>query len=734
MTNEEIIWKYLKSKSLTDAGTAGIMGNLYAESGLNPKNLQNSYELKLGYNDDSYTQAVDNGTYTNFVYDSAGFGLAQWTYWSRKQALLQHMSQNNRSIGDLQGQLDFLFIELTSGYQNLLNILKTTTSIQEASNAVLLQFERPADQSPSVQQKRASYSQNYYNKYAEKEVVYNMSNSSLVTYTKISPNKNSPRNHIIDTITIHCVVGQWTAKQGCDYFAQSNVGASANYIVGKDGSIGLCVDEGDRSWCSSNKANDNRAITIEVASDTTSPYTVTNAAYETLIKLIADICKRNNIKKLVWSTDKNDRINHLNGCNMTVHRDFANKSCLPITTEVLTREGWKTLVEIKEGEEIAIVSPEVNYPIIFGEVKEKLAPYKAPTITCQNFTATKDHRMLYITNTSPNKVKITTYEDLLKSLSTRNDLAFAGNYIQPEGLNISDDLLRLMVATQADGHYMLEYRADIPYAYGLEFHLKKERKIKRICDILNNLNYKYSINSKADGSKSIRIYNDNNNFRITDICETWLKNKEFTWNWLNLSNEQFLIFFEELFHWNGNQDAKIYCSKSKKNLNIISALCALHGIAGHIKDDNYCYREKNSYKINNYRNQTENIEELVSCVSVETGAFLCRQNGYTFIVGNCPGDYLYSRHGDIANRVNAILNGKEEEEMTQEQFNQMMNNWIAEQANLDPSSWSAEYRTWAEKNGLVSGDDKGRKMYKKYITREELVTVLYRALHRNIVD
>lgn len=116
MTNEEIIWKYLKSKSLTDAGTAGIMGNLYAESGLNPKNLQNSYELKLGYNDDSYTQAVDNGTYTNFVYDSAGFGLAQWTYWSRKQALLQHMSQNNRSIGDLQGQLDFLFIELTSGY------------------------------------------------------------------------------------------------------------------------------------------------------------------------------------------------------------------------------------------------------------------------------------------------------------------------------------------------------------------------------------------------------------------------------------------------------------------------------------------------------------------------------------------------------------------------------------------------------------------------------------------
>ncbi|MCD7811799.1 MAG: N-acetylmuramoyl-L-alanine amidase, partial [Ruminococcus sp.] len=139
--------------------------------------------------------------------------------------------------------------------------------------------------------------------------------------------KTSPRTHAIDTITIHCVVGQWTAKQICDYFANTDRNASCNYGVGKDGSIGLCVDEADRSWCSSNAANDHRAITIETASDTSSPYAVTTAAYNALIKLVADICKRNNISKLVWSTDKNTRINHLNGANMTVHRDFANKSC-----------------------------------------------------------------------------------------------------------------------------------------------------------------------------------------------------------------------------------------------------------------------------------------------------------------------------------------------------------------------------------------------------------------------
>lgn len=156
--------------------------------------------------------------------------------------------------------------------------------------------------------------------------IQKFTNSSLATYTKISSNKNSPRNHIIDTITIHCVVGQWTAKQGCDYFS-SITGASCNYVVGKDGSIGLCVDEKDRSWCSSSASNDHRAVTIEVASDTQHPYAVTDAAMKALIELVADICKRNNIKKLVWSTNKADRVNHKNGCNMTVHRDFANKSC-----------------------------------------------------------------------------------------------------------------------------------------------------------------------------------------------------------------------------------------------------------------------------------------------------------------------------------------------------------------------------------------------------------------------
>lgn len=154
-----------------------------------------------------------------------------------------------------------------------------------------------------------------------------MSNSPLVDYTRISPNKNSPRNHKIDTITIHCVVGQCTVETLGNIFAPTSRQASSNYGVGTDGKIGMYVEEKDRSWCSSNAANDNRAVTIEVASGTKHPYAVNDRAFAALLDLVTDICKRNGIKKLVWSTKKADRVNHKNGCNMTVHRDYANKSC-----------------------------------------------------------------------------------------------------------------------------------------------------------------------------------------------------------------------------------------------------------------------------------------------------------------------------------------------------------------------------------------------------------------------
>ena len=152
-------------------------------------------------------------------------------------------------------------------------------------------------------------------------------NSPLVNYTKLSPNHSGLRTHAIDTITIHCVVGQCSVETLGNIFAPTSRQASSNYGVGVDGRIGMYVEEKNRSWCTSSNANDQRAITIEVASDTTEPYAVKDVAFNALIKLVADICKRNGIKQLKWSTNKEERMNHLNGCNMTVHRDYANKSC-----------------------------------------------------------------------------------------------------------------------------------------------------------------------------------------------------------------------------------------------------------------------------------------------------------------------------------------------------------------------------------------------------------------------
>ncbi len=166
LSTEEIIWNFFIGKGLNAYATAGIMGNLYAESTLRANNLQDIYNSSLGMTDDEYTAAVDNGTYTNFVYDSAGYGLAQWTYWSLKQGLLAYAQSTYSSIGNTTMQLNYLWIELNDEYPSTLSALKSATSVREASDIFLTQFERPSDQSESVKALRASYGQVYYDKYA----------------------------------------------------------------------------------------------------------------------------------------------------------------------------------------------------------------------------------------------------------------------------------------------------------------------------------------------------------------------------------------------------------------------------------------------------------------------------------------------------------------------------------------------------------------------------------------
>lgn len=155
-------------------------------------------------------------------------------------------------------------------------------------------------------------------------------NSSLVSYTKLSPNHSGQRTHSIDRITPHCVVGQCSVETLGNIFAPSSRQASCNYGIGADGRVGMYVEEKNRSWCSSSNANDQRAVTIECASDTSEPYAFKDVVYQKLITLCVDICKRNGKKKLLWLGDKDKTLNYSpKGDEMvlTVHRWFANKSC-----------------------------------------------------------------------------------------------------------------------------------------------------------------------------------------------------------------------------------------------------------------------------------------------------------------------------------------------------------------------------------------------------------------------
>ena len=212
--NAETIWNYFMAKINNPYGVAGLMGNLYAESALNPHNLQNSYEKTLGIDDDEYTEIVDNGSYTNFVKDKAGYGLAQWTYWSRKQNLLNYAKKVGKSIGDLGMQLDFLWNEL-QGYKVVINTLNNAKSVKEASDIVLTKFEKPSNQGESVKNARAAYGQVYYDKFAAPTPIfipYKVKVTAKVLNYRSGPGTNYKINGTIRDQGIYTIVEESTGK------------------------------------------------------------------------------------------------------------------------------------------------------------------------------------------------------------------------------------------------------------------------------------------------------------------------------------------------------------------------------------------------------------------------------------------------------------------------------------------------------------------------------------------
>lgn len=262
-STEQSLYTFFKSKGLCDNGIFGLFGNLYAESAMNPKNLQNSYESKLGFTNDTYTAAVDSGAYGNFVNDAAGYGLAQWTFWSRKKAMLEYHQGKGKSIGDAATQGEFLYKELSENYKSVLAVLKTATSIREASDVVLLQFERPADTGSSVQEKRASYGKQYEELFKKQEGGNEMAYSRSVIvnillswkgaqegsarhheivdlYNTLNPR---PRGYKLSYSDAWCAATWSAAAVKAGYTAIMPVECSCYYLIEKAKAMGIWVED-----------------------------------------------------------------------------------------------------------------------------------------------------------------------------------------------------------------------------------------------------------------------------------------------------------------------------------------------------------------------------------------------------------------------------------------------------------------------------------------------------------
>ncbi len=482
-----------------------------------------------------------------------------------------------------------------------------------------------------------------------------MADSQLVDYEKYSPNISSPRNHEIDTISIHTMAGNLTVETCGNIFANPNYECSSQYGIGSDGRIGQYVSEGDRSWCTSSRSNDNRAITIEVASYESDTYACTDAAMESLINLLVDICQRNGIDQLRWQADP-DLIGEVDQQNMTVHRWFAQKACLPIKdTELLTKSGWVSLADIKIGDEIATAHID-DLSIVFGPVRDIVPIREQDVYSIRDLIATADHRIVHYNNHG--KQHICFFNEIFDS--TIGYLPNAGYYTGP-GIDMTNDEIELMIAIQADGHYMYDNRiwvngsrvkTDVKKYYGIEFHLKKERKIKRIIELLNSCEYKYNINRKSDGSVSIRSYDKG----CMEFASNHLDDKKFMWDIIEMSPVQAKYFIDRLPFWDGSIENNSYYSVEKDNTDIVSAIASINGI-GVLRQTKPIYGIffKKSKRSLGDGEKKRIIKQPVSCVTVDSGFILIRQDKRTTIVGNCPGPYLFEKHGYIADEVNKRL-------------------------------------------------------------------------------
>ena len=468
----------------------------------------------------------------------------------------------------------------------------------------------------------------------------------------VRTHNTSKRSDSIKYICIHYVGGLGDAKANIDYYNQpSTTEASADFYVGHDGTIWQYnVEPTNRyCWAVGGKRQSSyggslygicknaNSISIEMcvksksgkapANPNDKNWYLTDQTYQGAVKLTKYLMK-------VYSIPEDRVIRHF---------DVNGKLCLPIDkTELLTPNGWIGLGDVEVGDEVAQYTPDDD-SITFAKVLDVVEKREDIVYKNRYMEATADHRMYVKPNCVNSKeFRDVPWGDVLQG--TKSYVIKTAAYLDTKGINLTDDEIRLLVWIQGDGHYMVEKRNEkSPGIQGIEFHLKKERKIARIINLLDEMGIPYSLNKCKNGSVHIRTYGK----KLYRWAETWLTNKVFNYNLMWMSQDQFEVFWQELVFVDGNDESQLYTSSIDHNNDVVQAICALHGKrSSKITMGNAGSGGKNTVLTANTNHTVgrgstsypvEKRKTTVSCVTVPSGYILARINDKTFIVGNCPG-------------------------------------------------------------------------------------------------
>lgn len=463
----------------------------------------------------------------------------------------------------------------------------------------------------------------------------NFTNSPLVVYTRISPNKNSPRTEDkITKIIVHHMAGVGSVESFGELVSKTSRQMSANYAIGNDGRIGMYCEEKDRCWCSSSRWADNHGIAIEVSnSKLGEPWPVSTKAWNALVQLCADICKRNGIPKMTYTGDTNGVL--------MFHRWFAATGCVPIdTTEVLTKKGWVPVRDVKIGDVIAAVNPK-DLSIRFEPIENMTEVHKDTVFNVGGMSVTKEHRVMY---KDENNVGYTLGE-YQKICDKELKIPSGGTY-STTGLDMTSSEMVFLIEAQRIGVVNDETK-------NVEFRYIKESRVGFFDTLVKNIGYIHTRTQEDLGPVKFVVSDQ----RAYELVKYYLSGHDFNWNWLNMDPTQYSYFIYKITNHVNKSWKRKYVSDSMTNVNIIQAICALNN-AGTMYDA--AKKELiigEPYRMISPSKATTEDDVDVACVTVKSGCFVMRQNGVVTLTGNCPGEYLFSRAQQLCDEVNALLPG-----------------------------------------------------------------------------